>query len=314
MKHAAGLLLLVLLLPSLGCDKATPVAPGGTILTLSANPTRIGLNGSSTITIVGRKPDGNPLNPGTEIRLTTDLGTIEPLVTVDNQGRATATLRADGRFGPAKVTAAAADASVETTVQIGEAARSIVLQPTPTTIPETGGTIQLLATIRDASGLPLPNQGVNFTTDVGRLTSRGAIVQTNGNGQARDTLNVAEEDLAGNVSTISVGAQTAGTDGALISASFSVRVQGGRPEASFEFVKISGREYQFTDTSTGGIGQLTYSWNFDDGSAPSPDKNPRHTFSADDAYAVVLTVTDSADQSDTATAVITVPTDTSGSG
>ena len=110
MKRLAGLpVILCLLVPFLGCDKATPVAPTGTTLTLSANPTKIGLTGSSTVTIVGRKPDGNPLNPGTEIRLTTDRGTISPsVVQVDSSGRATATLRGDGRSGPAKVTAATA--------------------------------------------------------------------------------------------------------------------------------------------------------------------------------------------------------------
>src|SRR5215210_2642976 len=118
MKQAVGLLaLLCLLTPSLGCDKATPVAPTGSILSLSANPTKIGLNGTSTITVVGRKPDGNPLNPGTEIRLSTDLGTISPsVVQVDSGGRATATLRGDGRPGPAKITAATADATVDTTI------------------------------------------------------------------------------------------------------------------------------------------------------------------------------------------------------
>ncbi|HYN19510.1 MAG TPA: PKD domain-containing protein [Thermoanaerobaculia bacterium] len=327
MKHAAGLLSLVLLLPSIGCDKATPVAPGGSILAISASPLRIGLRGSSTITILGRKPDGQPLNQGTEVRLTATLGSIDSIVTMDRNGEARATFRSDGRQGNAKITATTGSGSGGTStgtgtdgtgstsgplqatveVQVGDTAKSIVLQPTPTTIPEIGGTIQLLATVRDASGQPLPNQGVNFTTDVGRLSSRGAIVQTNGNGQARDTLNVAREDLAGNVSTISVGAQTAGTDGALISASFSVRVQGGRPDASFEFVRgATDLEVIFTNTSTGGTGSLTYSWNFGDGTS-SNEQNPRKTYAAAGSYTVRLTVTDSSDQSDSATVQITVP-------
>jgi hypothetical protein len=57
------------LLPLVGCDKAAPEAPAGSILAVSANPTRIALNGQSIITIIGRQPDGKPLNPGTEIRL-----------------------------------------------------------------------------------------------------------------------------------------------------------------------------------------------------------------------------------------------------
>src|SRR3954462_13581117 len=101
----AGLLLVVSLLPVTGCDKATPVAPSGTVLTISANPTQIALDGSSTITVVGRKPDGNPLNPGTEIRLTAERGTTSSNVTVHTSGTATAILHADGRSGDVKVSA-----------------------------------------------------------------------------------------------------------------------------------------------------------------------------------------------------------------
>src|SRR3954470_8150436 len=119
----AGLLLVVSLLPVAGCDKATPVAPSGTVLTISANPTQIALNGTSTITVVGRKPDGNPLNPGTEIRLTAERGTISSLVTTDSNGTASATFHADGRSGAVKVSAAtgSGDAKAETSVQVGQA-------------------------------------------------------------------------------------------------------------------------------------------------------------------------------------------------
>jgi chitodextrinase len=335
---AAALLLLVSLLPALGCDKAMPVAPDGSILAISANPQKIALRGRSTITIIGRKPDGQPLNPGTEVRLTATLGAIDSIVTTDDRGEATATFQSDGRQGTATITATTGSGSGGSTggsgsgsgdtgggstsgplratvdVQVGEAAKSIVLQPTPTSLPETGGTVQLLATVRDASGQPLPNQGVNFTTDVGRLNSRGAIVQTNANGQARDTLTVTEADLAGNVSAISVSAQTPGGDGALITATFSIRVQGGRPVASFAFDKGStDQQVLFTDTSTGGVGSLTYSWDFGDNTS-SNSQNPTHTYAAPGSYTVRLTVTDDSGQSDTATARITVPVTSPGTG
>jgi hypothetical protein len=106
-RAVALLLCLVSLLPVAGCDKATPVAPSGTILTITANPSQISLTGKSTITVIGRKPDGQPLNPGTEVRLSVDKGTINPaVVEVDSSGSGTATFRGDGRPGVAKVTAA----------------------------------------------------------------------------------------------------------------------------------------------------------------------------------------------------------------
>lgn len=323
----ASVLTVLSLLPALGCDKATPVAPNGSILAISATPVKIAIRGRSTITVIGRKPDGQPLNPGTEVRLTATLGSIEPIVTIDGNGQATATFQSDGRQGMAKITAATGSgtggdgtggtsgtlqATIE--VQVGEAAASIILQPTPTTIPETGGTISLLAIVRDASGQPMANQGVNFTTDVGRLNSRGAIVQTNANGQARDTLTINEADLAGNVSAVNVSAQTPGTDGALITADFQIRVQGGRPVASFAFdAGSTANEVLFVDTSTGGVGELSYNWNFGDNTSSSL-QNPTHTYVSPGNYTVQLTVTDEVGQSDVATARITVPVTAPGTG
>jgi hypothetical protein len=175
MKQAVALLsLLCLLAPALGCDKASPVAPAGSILSISANPTKIGLNGSSTITVIGRKPDGNPLNPGTEIRLSSDLGTLSPsIVEVDSGGRATAVLRGDGRSGPAKITAATADATVDTTIQIGESETtnpSVLVNVNPSVI-AINGTATITVIARNADGSPVPaGQPVILTTNLGSIT------------------------------------------------------------------------------------------------------------------------------------------------
>ncbi len=87
----------------LACGKGSPTAPSGTFLTISASPTRIGVNGTATISIVGRTATGTPLRSGTELRLATSLGSIEPLVTTNGNGEAIATLRGDGRPGTATV-------------------------------------------------------------------------------------------------------------------------------------------------------------------------------------------------------------------
>jgi adhesin/invasin len=169
---ALPLLFCLALLPAVGCDKATPVAPTGTILTLSANPSKIGLNGRSTITIVGRKPDGNPLNPGTEIRLTTDRGTIDPVVEVGESGVATATLRADGRPGTAMITATTADANVDTSVQIGESddtRPNLILSVSPNNVP-VGGTATITVIARNADNTPVAaGQEVILTTSLGTI-------------------------------------------------------------------------------------------------------------------------------------------------
>lgn len=323
--------ILLSMLPLAGCDKATPVAPNGTILAISASPTKIGINGTSTITVIGRKPDGNPLNPGTEIRMTASLGSIDTIVTTDHNGTATAIFRANGVLGTATITAATgtgsttgggstsdpggttAGTTASITIQVGTAAKTITLQPTPILIPLSGASVSLLAIVRDANGQPLPNQSVNFTTDLGKLVSRGGIVLSDSQGIAKDTLKVTADDLLNNASTIHVTVESAGSDGTLVSAMATIQVLTGRPVASFTYtVNTDMHTVQFHNTSTG-VGTLTYSWNFKDNSAPVTDQNPTHTF-ADGTYAVTLTVEDTAGNSSVATANITIPTSTGGSG
>jgi hypothetical protein len=171
-RAASSLLLLLSLLPVTGCDKVAPTAPTGTILTASANPSQVGANGSSTITIVGRKPDGTPLNEGTEIRLSVDIGTINPTaVSVDSSGAATATFRADGRFGTAKVMATASDAKAEADIQVG---RSTDQKPTvavninPSTIPINGmATVTVIGMNFDGS--PAAGAVATLTSTLGTL-------------------------------------------------------------------------------------------------------------------------------------------------
>ncbi|MFL6259521.1 MAG: Ig-like domain-containing protein [Thermoanaerobaculia bacterium] len=163
------------LLPVAGCDKATPVAPSGTILTINANPTQIALNGRSTITVVGRKPDGNPLNPGTEIRLMAERGTIDSIVTTDSNGTATTVFHADGRAGAVKISAATGggDAKAETSVQVGQATDQkptvlITVSPNNILIKETA-TVTLI--VRNADGTSVgAGQTVIVTSTLGTIT------------------------------------------------------------------------------------------------------------------------------------------------
>lgn len=319
-----------------GCDKATPVAPDGSILVITANPTKIALNGAATITVIGRKPDGQPLNPGTEIRLSATNGSIPSIVLTDRSGTATASYQSNGTPGTATITAAtgtggsgssggtttsdggtgttSGSLTASVTIQVGVSAKTIIVQPTPTSIPSTGGRVSLLAIVRDANGQPQPNQGVNFSTDLGTLDSRGAIVFTDANGQAHDTLRVTANDLLNNATSIHVTAQTAGSDGGLVSGSATITVQSTRPVAAFDFVKGStDLEVVFSARVTG-TGSFTYTWDFGDGSSATT-QNPRHTYASAGDYTVQLTVTDpNSGLTDSAIARVTVPVTAPGSG
>ena len=89
----------------LGCSEGTPVARTGTILRVSAFPTQIGKLGRSTITVNAYRSTGNPVNPGTEVRLSSTLGSIDPVAYTSENGQATAVLQGTGRVGTATVSA-----------------------------------------------------------------------------------------------------------------------------------------------------------------------------------------------------------------
>jgi PKD repeat protein len=316
----------------LACDSATPTAPSGTILTITANPSQISLNGTSQITVIGRRPDGNPLNPGTEIFFSTSRGTINPTVTtVNDAGIASAVLRGDGRVGAATVTASISTTSgggggdeedgeggmtgsttgigsVSTSVQIGELASSVSLQATPSSVSVTptgsGGsaqTVSLLALVRDSSGQPLADVPVNFQTDLGTLASGGSFRNTNSQGEARDTLTVSAEELNSiSGDTFAVRVEASGGEMGVATASFSVRID--RPLIADFSIVISGLTVSFADESTGI--PTSWQWTFGDGGT-SAMQNPTYTYDEPGTYNVSLTVRN-ARGSDLATRPVTV--------
>ena len=109
------------------CDKASPVAPAGTTITLSVNPTRIDITGDATVTAIVRRENGSPVNPGTIVNFSTSLGQLDPPDTPTNDtGTAEPRLSGAGQIGVATVTAttgAAAPATAE--LQIGSLASSM---------------------------------------------------------------------------------------------------------------------------------------------------------------------------------------------
>lgn len=189
----------------LACDKANPVAPSGSVLTVTANPTQIGLNGASQITVTGFRPDGNVLFPGTQINLSTDLGILaEPLITIGDNGRGSTTLRADGRPGTATVTASlpAGEATATATIQVGEEGiqPTLTLGASPSRINvEQDSTISVLA--RSIDGSPLPNAQVRLRTTLGRLDAES--LTTGAGGEARTRLHPGDRsgnaDVTGSV-------------------------------------------------------------------------------------------------------------------
>ena len=101
------LLALLTLLSVFACDQVTPVAPVGSTITISVNPSRIDAQGEAAlVTVIVRKEDGTPVNPGTQVNISTTLGTLDPEVAfTDETGVAKSELSGDGRIGLATVSA-----------------------------------------------------------------------------------------------------------------------------------------------------------------------------------------------------------------
>jgi invasin-like protein/Big-like domain-containing protein len=200
-----ALLLGLSLLPAIGCDKATPVAPNGTILTISANPSKIGLTGRSTITVVGRKPDGNALNPGTEVRLSVDKGTLDSsILSVDSRGEATTTFHGDGRPGAAKITAMTGGGMTMATteVQVGETDTTkpkLIVTANPSVIPVEGSsTITVIA--RNSDGSPASGQRIILTSNLGSLSNDNP--RTGSDGTATAILTAGKQSGTATVSAV----------------------------------------------------------------------------------------------------------------
>ncbi len=281
-----------LLLASTACDSVDPVAPEGSVLTISVSPTFISLEGRATVTVIARKPNGQPVNKGSEVFFSTTLGTIDQMAKTDEDGVALATLRGDGRAGDAAITATsgAASAAVFEDVQIGAFASLISLQVTPTVVLEDGGTLSLLALVRDDTGVLLPNAVVNFGAEFGILESQGAGIVTDFNGEARDMLTVTPADVATAGNNFQVRAQTSGQDGVLVEATFTVSVARLEPIASFTFSGPPDRTVIFNNESTGAE-PLKFFWDFGPGEGTSTQRNPTYTYTSGGQKTVTLTVT-----------------------
>jgi hypothetical protein len=202
----------------LTCHGEVPLtAPEGATLTIQANPTSIpAVGGRSTITVVGFKaPEdgGGTLADGTQIFFTSNLGVIEERVEM-RSGIARATLQSDGRSGTATVTAQSGGGIdvLTTEVEIGTLPdQTIVVTANPATLGPSDVTSEIVATVSDDRGNPVPNVPVIFSTDAGALASQGSILRTNANGQVFDRLTLLPPDDSATVTATSGGTSSNAT-------------------------------------------------------------------------------------------------------
>jgi hypothetical protein len=204
----------------MSCQSLPLLAPSGSTLTLIPAANELAVNGSINITatvIEGASTGtgttttttsvGQPVHDGTQVTFTTTLGTIQPANAKTKNGQVTVQLVGDGRSGQAKVTAYSGAATNNTTINVGAAAAArLVVTASPQSLPATGGTSTIAASVQDSAGLGLAGVSVSFSTTAGTLAS--ASVVTDATGSATTTLSTV---LAATVTATAAGTTGSGT-------------------------------------------------------------------------------------------------------
>lgn len=183
---AAGVLLVAALLS--GCDKVPLLAPTESTITLNVNTTTVPVNGTATIIASVTEKPGTPVQNGTVVTFTSSFGTVDPAEARTDAGKATVIFRAGSQSGTAVIGAFSGAARAETVeVKVGgAAAATIVVRAQPQTVSANGGAAEIIATVLDASGNPLPGVPVTFTADAGQVNPGQAV--SDSSGEARTTL------------------------------------------------------------------------------------------------------------------------------
>lgn len=195
---------------SWACDKVALTAPTASTIALSVNTTVVPINGSAEVIAVVTEAGGTAVHNGTMVTFTSSFGTMEPREAPTSGGKAVA------RFigttsGTAKLGAFSGGARVTTEleVKVGAAATErVTVRTEPASIPQAGGTVQVIAVVSDASGNPLPTAPVSFTTDNGFLSSSSGV--TDANGEVRVNLTTTRASKVTAVSGSKTGEFTVG--------------------------------------------------------------------------------------------------------
>jgi PKD repeat protein len=191
---------------SAACDKLPLLAPQASTIKLSSTSTVVQTNGTTEIRATVLEPSGTPVQNGTTVTFTTNLGTVSPVDARTLNGVATVQFLGNGQSGKASVRAisgGAASDPLELSVGAAAAGR-IVVTANPNQV-AAGSPSLITATVTDANSNPLSGVLVSFSTDFGSLSS--AISSTSSNGQAQAVLTTSRDATV----TATVGTGTATT-------------------------------------------------------------------------------------------------------
>ena len=191
----------------------------------------------------------------------------------------------------------------------GAAADQIVVRAEPTTVPVTGGTAQIIASVIDVNGNALVGAPVVFSADQGVLSSNSAV--TNGAGEARTSLEttrttIVRAAVGAKNATVTVTAVALPTISIALASSGGIGGGSGQPEI--------GLPVSFTvtpGTATTGNPIRNVVVDYGDGQTDnlggiSAGTTVSHTYTRPGTYRVTATVTDIQGLTNSASIVINV--------
>jgi adhesin/invasin len=197
---------------TVGCDKVQLTAPVSSSVTLTTPTQMLPTGGSTQLSAQVIEPAGTPVQNGTTVRFTTNLGRVDPVETQTRNGVATTTFYAGDVAGSAEVkatsgaspgaTSATSGTSTTTaantvTILIGAAAVDAVsLRASAGTVPALGGTVEITATVTSAGGATLSGIPVSFSTTAGTLSTPREVSDGNGEAKTRLTTDTTAEVTA----------------------------------------------------------------------------------------------------------------------
>lgn len=201
----------VVALAAVACDKAQLLAPTQSTITVTAATRLLPSSGETEISAVVVEQAGTPVQNGTTVRFTTNLGRVDPAEAQTRNGVATTRFFASNSSGVARITASSGAASGGTgnsnivEITVGAAAvNTITLRANPGSMGPSGGTVELIATVVGENGQPLPGVLVTFNADQGSLSSNTAT--TGVGGEARTTLTASQQTVV----SATAGTKTSG--------------------------------------------------------------------------------------------------------
>lgn len=303
---------LVAVCTAAGCNKVPLLAPSGTTITLGTNSTIVQSNGTAQVTATLLESSGTPVQNGTTVTFSTNLGRLTPGEARTVNGVATATFQASGSSGVAEIRAVSGGAKPADTanpalkITVGAAATGrISVTASPSTVAATGGNSTISATVSDTAGNALRDVPVTFSTTAGTLST--AVASTDASGNATTTLTTSRDATvtasagAGatsgtNTGTVTVKVNVAGTVAVVVAPSPGVV---GQPVSASVTLTANANGTPFQ--------RGTVEWG-DGGSTaiPGSSSTVQHTYTRAGTYVVRATAFDQLGDSSSSTATLLV--------